>query len=471
MWLERNNLGALVPCFEDHTVTGAALVALDGDILLEMGVTDSLQASKVLALVNRQLIRPRSGTRAAAPLSSANSDTEPSLSTAGASSSTPTAAPDSETVVDGFATALLKTFQQNVPGTPYALRAMCKALLTTLGEHCPSTPTEEIQQTVCAHVMRTYVRPALLEPHSRQLLAESVRLPLDKKNMVERALDMLELFARRRVQTEGAANIDERLAFYTGHGKTLAVAFHQLSHPRLLELQYGIDEFSDAAQLNRPTIFVSPSDLLRLHRLLAAHAPQMPQDVRRPLCEALAAFGRTPSANMSANVSANMPASPAPRDAKASEDTMSTAVLQQHPAFRWAADEVSQWLGSIGLGQYAKRFEERRITGEELLSLSAQSVDTMVGLGIRKDVHQRQLAKELDELRKQPRRASSVSLTTRPTAARSASQRTGCDDATGTKASGDVPVPTESFVVPTLSELGIVGDRAKRPMALQLVNR
>jgi hypothetical protein len=443
LWLERNRLSSLVPLFEDQHVDGKTLVCLDEDSLLDMGVMDRLEATKVKALITKQLVRPRSATGAKSDKRGAAAA---ALLGSGFGSAAHTADPPTPTgdPAEDMAAVFVKSFRQNVPGTPYALRAICKALLSTLSAKCTATPLEEIAQAVCAHVVRTYVRPALAEPHSHQLLAETVKLPSDKKATLGRALDIFERFALRRVHTDGASSVDAGMAYYSSHGKTLAASFHQLSHPRLLELQYGIDEFSDAAQLNRPTVFISPSDLLRMHRLLAANAPHMPEDIRPSLYDALRPFGSVKS-----NVAA-------PDDAR----------LEQHPAYRWAVDEVGQWLSTVGLDQYARRFEENRVTGETLLRLTQDTVIEMEDLGVRKDVHQRQLAKEVEELRKQPRRASSVSLASKPAAARAAAARSN-----GNGNDNGVEPPNEVFNVPTLSELGIIGDRAARPMALQLVNR
>ena len=457
LWLERNQLSDLVRLFEDQHVDGKTLLSLDEDSLLDMGVMDRLQASKIKALITKQLVRPRAATSAKKERQGAAAAALLSGGGMGGVGghtdhvATPTGDP-----AEDMAAALVKAFRQNVPGAPYALRAVCKALLAALSSKCIAASLEEIAQAVSAHVVRTYIRPALSEPHSHQLLAETVKLPRDKKATVVKALDILERFARRQVETDGASSVDVAMEYYSTHGKALAASFHQLSHPRLLELQYGIDEFSDAAQLNRPTIFISPSDLLRLHRLLAANAHHMPEDVRPALYDALRPFGST-----------RVNGGPAAADGAAAGAQDEDAQLAQHPAYRWAVDEVSQWLSTIGLGQYARRFEEQRVTGEVLLRLQPDSTDDMERLGIRKDVHQRQLAKEVDDLRRQPRRASSVSLASKSAAARAAANRGGGGQS---KATGE-EVPTEAFNVPTLSELGIVGDRAARPMAMQLINR
>ena len=68
----------------------------------------------------------------------------------------------------------------------------------------------------------SWPRPALSEPHSHQLLAETVKLPRDKKATVVKALDILERFARRQVETDGASSVDVAMEYYSTHGKALA---------------------------------------------------------------------------------------------------------------------------------------------------------------------------------------------------------------------------------------------------------
>lgn len=66
---------------------------------------------------------------------------------------------------------------------------------------------------------------------------------------------------------------------------------------------------------------------------------------------------------------------------------------------KWKTDEVKKWLKSLDIDEYTKSFVDKKIQGQDLLSLDNEQ-DVIQKLGVSKLGHRRRIWNEIQSIKK-----------------------------------------------------------------------
>ena len=112
-----------------------------------------------------------------------------------------------------------------------------------------------------------------------------------------------------------------------------------------------------------------------------------------------AQIGATNASNANnANNANKQPAEPSPSPGASGAPL--TPAFRNKDIQKWSVKDVSQWLVTIKLGQYAAQFQENEIDGPILLELSLEDFDYM---SVKVLGHRKVLLKGIEDLRKNGR--------------------------------------------------------------------
>jgi len=118
------------------------------------------------------------------------------------------------------------------------------------------------------------------------------------------------------------------------------------------------------------------------------------------------------------------------------------------------SNHVAKWLARVGLEQFADAMDTQGVTGAQLLACKGEA--DYVAWGIKKDVHQRLLTKELALLHSNPSAVADIA----PAA--------GSFTVAGNGGSaGEAALASRPLVVPSLADLGVTEEKAGTAVALQ----
>jgi len=195
---------------------------------------------------------------------------------------------------------IIKSFQEKIIGTvdqmPYGIRYMAMCLRKNLKEKFPESSEEEILKAVGNLLYYRYMNPVITAPDSFEVI--DLAAGSNMNNVQRRNLGSIAKILQHAASFKIFDSDARYLASLNSFIKTAYIKFMEFfdaaSTITDIDEHFNMDEFSDVTMLNKPMIFISPSEISNTHQLLLDHQKQVTDTDEDPMNEVLASLGPVP---------------------------------------------------------------------------------------------------------------------------------------------------------------------------------
>lgn len=195
---------------------------------------------------------------------------------------------------------IIKSFQEKIIGTvdqmPYGIRYMAMCLRKNLKEKFPESSEEEILKAVGNLLYYRYMNPVITAPDSFEVI--DLAAGSNMNNVQRRNLGSIAKILQHAASFKIFDSDARYLASLNSFIKTAYIKFMEFfdaaSTISDIDEHFNMDEFSDVTMLNKPMIFISPSEINSTHQLLLDHQKQVTEADDDPMNEVLASLGPIP---------------------------------------------------------------------------------------------------------------------------------------------------------------------------------
>ncbi|XP_063679641.1 ras GTPase-activating-like protein IQGAP2 isoform X2 [Bolinopsis microptera] len=195
---------------------------------------------------------------------------------------------------------IIKSFQEKIIGTvdqmPYGIRYMAMCLRKNLKEKFPESSEEEILKAVGNLLYYRYMNPVITAPDSFEVI--ELGAGSNMNNVQRRNLGSIAKILQHAASFKIFDSDARYLASLNSFIKTAYIKFMEFfdaaSTISDIDEHFNMDEFSDVTMLNKPMIFISPSEINSTHQLLLDHQKQVTEADDDPMNEVLASLGPIP---------------------------------------------------------------------------------------------------------------------------------------------------------------------------------
>ena len=176
----------------------------------------------------------------------------------------------------------LDAIQAALPGMPYGIRYIAKALKQALQIKFPHENENAIMRVVGHLVYYRYMNPAIVAPEAFDVI-ETLINPVQRKNLAEiskmlNQVSVGKLFADENMYLQP---LNDYVAAASGKFAKYFKDVTQVDEP---EVQFGIDEYNDLAKTQKPIIYISSNEIFSVHSIIEenidAIAPNQDDNIR-----------------------------------------------------------------------------------------------------------------------------------------------------------------------------------------------
>ncbi len=281
MWLNLSGREAFMSVFEDAEIDGRALLALDMETLVELSQGD-VDFADLLAVDLQKLQKL---VRRSAPVSE------------------PAAAHDSVANIPPavrLASEVARDISLNWRRMPFGLCFLVKEMRSALCARFPKSPLADIEKYLCELLCSSYISPVIRAPEQFEVLPAALagRVNSSHRIVFQVASELILHCAKGHVIVPSSGSDESKCytRFFTQAIPQLRGFIESVCKVSSLEEYFGLDEYTDVANLSAPVIYIAPADLVEMHGLLVAHIQSVapaPNDVLR---EVLGDFSRASGA-------------------------------------------------------------------------------------------------------------------------------------------------------------------------------
>ncbi|KAJ2236750.1 iqgap- protein [Coemansia sp. RSA 485] len=182
-----------------------------------------------------------------------------------------------------LADEFIGAIQNSLDQMPYGMRYIARELRRALTAKFPDEPESQVMKVVGHLVYYRYINPAIVAPESFDVI-ETTIAPLQRKNLAEIAKMLNQVSVGKHFSEDNM--FLQPLNNYVGYtsAKFLAYTF-EVTDVVDPEVHFQVDEFTDLATLNKPSIMMSVAEIQTVHQALEANldyvAPPIPEQIKQ----------------------------------------------------------------------------------------------------------------------------------------------------------------------------------------------
>ncbi|KAJ1865328.1 iqgap- protein [Coemansia sp. RSA 2703] len=182
-----------------------------------------------------------------------------------------------------LADEFIAAIQGSLDAMPYGMRYIARELRRALTAKFPDEPETQVMKIVGNLVYYRYINPAIVAPESFDVIETSIS-PLQRKNLAEIAKMLTQVSVGKHFNEDNM--FLQPLNNYVGYtsAKFLAYSF-EVTDVVDPEVHFQVDEFTDLATLNKPSILMSVGEIQTVHQALEANldyvAPPIPEQIKQ----------------------------------------------------------------------------------------------------------------------------------------------------------------------------------------------
>ncbi|KAJ2798918.1 iqgap- protein, partial [Coemansia guatemalensis] len=182
-----------------------------------------------------------------------------------------------------LADEFIAAIQESLSHMPYGMRYIARELRRALTAKFPDEPESQVMKVVGHLVYYRYINPAIVAPESFDVIETTIS-PLQRKNLAEIAKMLNQVSVGKHFNEDNM--FLQPLNNYVGYtsAKFLSYSFEvtEVVDP---EVHFQVDEFTDLATLNKPTILMSIGEIQTMHQAIEANleyiAPPIPEQIKQ----------------------------------------------------------------------------------------------------------------------------------------------------------------------------------------------
>ncbi|KAJ2146957.1 iqgap- protein [Coemansia sp. RSA 353] len=182
-----------------------------------------------------------------------------------------------------LADEFIAAIQQSLNQMPYGMRYIARELRRALTAKFPDEPEAQVMKVVGHLVYYRYINPAIVAPESFDVIETTIS-PLQRKNLAEIAKMLNQVSVGKHFSEDNM--FLQPLNNYVGYtsAKFLSYSFAvtDVVDP---EVHFQVDEFTDLATLNKPSILMSIGEIQTMHQAIEANidyiAPPIPDQIKQ----------------------------------------------------------------------------------------------------------------------------------------------------------------------------------------------
>ncbi|KAJ1801635.1 iqgap- protein [Coemansia sp. RSA 2399] len=182
-----------------------------------------------------------------------------------------------------LADEFIAAIQGSLGQMPYGMRYIARELRRALTAKFPDEPESQVMKIVGHLVYYRYINPAIVAPESFDVIETTIS-PLQRKNLAEIAKMLNQVSVGKHFNEDNM--FLQPLNNYVGYtsAKFLSYSFEvtEVVDP---EVFFQVDEFTDLATLNKPTVLMSVGEIQAIHQALEANldsiAPPIPEQIKQ----------------------------------------------------------------------------------------------------------------------------------------------------------------------------------------------
>ncbi|KAJ1987839.1 iqgap- protein [Coemansia spiralis] len=182
-----------------------------------------------------------------------------------------------------LADEFIAAIQGSLSEMPYGMRYIARELRRALVAKFPDEPESQVMKIVGHLVYYRYINPAIVAPESFDVIETTIS-PLQRKNLAEIAKMLNQVSVGKHFNEDNM--FLQPLNNYVGYtsAKFLSYSFEvtEVVDP---EVHFQVDEFTDLATLNKPSILMSIGEIQAIHQALEANldsiAPPIPEQIKQ----------------------------------------------------------------------------------------------------------------------------------------------------------------------------------------------
>lgn len=182
-----------------------------------------------------------------------------------------------------LADEFIAAIQGSLNNMPYGMRYIARELRRALAEKFPDEPESQVMKIVGHLVYYRYINPAIVAPETFDVIETTIS-PLQRKNLAEIAKMLNQVSVGKHFNEDNM--FLQPLNNYVGYtsAKFLAYSF-EVTDVVDPEVHFQVDEFTDLATLEKPSIFMSIGEIQAMHQALEANldtiAPPVPDQIKQ----------------------------------------------------------------------------------------------------------------------------------------------------------------------------------------------
>ncbi|KAJ2523382.1 iqgap- protein [Coemansia sp. RSA 2049] len=182
-----------------------------------------------------------------------------------------------------LADEFIAAIQSSLGQMPYGMRYIARELRSALTAKFPDEPEPQVMKIVGHLVYYRYINPAIVAPESFDVIETTIS-PLQRKNLAEIAKMLNQVSVGKHFNEDNM--FLQPLNNYVGYtsAKFLSYSFEvtEVVDP---EVYFQVDEFTDLATLNKPSVLMSVGEIQAIHQALEANldkiAPPIPEQIKQ----------------------------------------------------------------------------------------------------------------------------------------------------------------------------------------------
>jgi GTPase-activator protein for Ras-like GTPase len=190
-----------------------------------------------------------------------------------------------------------KTFLNAITGSlktmPFGIRYIAMTMKECMQRKFPGADSElEINRIVGNLIYYRYINPAIVAPEAFDVIDTSVS-PAQRKNLAEVAKTLHQIQVSRTAagSNEASASLNDFILTST---KSFSHFIKEASTVETIQEQFGMNEFLDMSLQEKPSIYVTPEEVIQVHTDLVANLAQLSADPQDPLNVILTELGTVP---------------------------------------------------------------------------------------------------------------------------------------------------------------------------------
>ncbi|KAI9202931.1 uncharacterized protein BJ171DRAFT_460734 [Polychytrium aggregatum] len=183
----------------------------------------------------------------------------------------------------------LEAIFSSIKAMPYGIRNIASQMKEAMRSKFPNQE-EEINRIVGNLVYYRYMNPVIVAPEAFDVI-ESAITPIQRKNLAEVAKTLHQIAVAKPAELDESSGLK---IYICNSGKRFSQFVRDVANVQSAEEYFSIDEYMDINAAQKPTIYISPNEILQIHRAIYDNLDDIAPEKSDPIRQILGDLGTPP---------------------------------------------------------------------------------------------------------------------------------------------------------------------------------